>query len=150
LIAVGLIEYGGKRSPLSVAAIGVGIGEIIIVAGGILHSDWRLLGGSIVGLAIALFVFALLRTSDPECLDPRGWGRTAILIVGCWLGPLDAAAVVIGAISWIGSFFLCTVVAWRLSRRHRDQMVHELHPIFDTPLVTAIAVALVVSLIVAG
>jgi hypothetical protein len=29
-------------------------------------------------------------------------------------------------------------------------MVHELHPIFDTPLVTAIAVALVVSLIVAG
>jgi leader peptidase (prepilin peptidase)/N-methyltransferase len=150
LIAVSLIEYGGKRSPLWVAATGTGVGEIIIIAGGVAHSDWRLLGGSLIGLAIALVAFALLRVTDPDCIDPRGYGRTGILIVGCWVGPLDAAAIVIGALAWIGTFFISTVLSWVLKRRSDARLSPGWQPIVDTPLVTAVAVAVAVALVVAG
>jgi leader peptidase (prepilin peptidase)/N-methyltransferase len=150
LIAVSLIEYGGKRSPLAVAAVGVAVGEFILIVASVVHGEWRLLVGSLIGLAIGLFVFALLRVSDPECLDPRGHGRTAMLIMGCWIGPLDTAAIVVGSIAWIGTIFVCTVAAWALQRRRGAEPTSAWHSVVGTPLVTAFGVAAVVALVVAG
>ena len=53
MIGVGLIEYGGQRAPLSVAAVGTGLAEAIIVVGGVWQHRWSVVVGSLVGLAVA-------------------------------------------------------------------------------------------------
>ena len=84
MIAVGLIEYGGQRAPLSVAAIGTGAALVLIVAGAGWEGDWSIAIGSLLGSLAASLIFALLRSADPQSADPRGVGRTAILVAGCY------------------------------------------------------------------
>jgi len=116
IIAVGLIEYDGQRAPLSVAAIGTALGQIIIVAGGSWLHLWRLVGGSLAGVALATVVFGLLRRCDPDCLDPRGHGRSALLVAGCWAGGLGLVPAAVGATVCCNGLYrrLLPLHGWRI------------------------------------
>ena len=156
LIALGLIEYGGRRAPFWLAVIGTGLAQsIIIVAGGWQHR-WSVVVGSLIGTALALGVVGLLHRGDPTGADPRGHGRGALLILGCWAGGLGLAAGAAGACSGIVAFSVC-LAAERVAVQqtvHTDGspavLQRSIHPVVTTPLVTAIAVAMAVSLAVGG
>jgi leader peptidase (prepilin peptidase)/N-methyltransferase len=156
MIAVGLIEYGGQRAPLSVAAVGTGLAQAIIVVGGGWQHRWAMVVGSLLGTVAALAAFAVLRRRDPGCSDPRGQGRSALLLVGCWSGGLGIAATAVGASGWIVAYFVCMVGAWAHSRRMVSAggapmtVERQVRPVLGTPLVTAIVVAMAASLIAGG
>jgi leader peptidase (prepilin peptidase) / N-methyltransferase len=155
MVAVGLIEYGGQRTPLSVAAIGTGAAQVIIVLGAGWQHHWRIVGGSLIGTLTALIAFAALRSADPDCDDPRQHGRSALLLAGCWLGGLGLGPTAVGAGFWIVTYFFCMVGAWRTTRQRSVPGSEQIsgrvaHPILGTPLVSAIAVALAASLIARG
>jgi prepilin signal peptidase PulO-like enzyme (type II secretory pathway) len=152
MIAVGLIEFDDKRAPLSVAAIGTGTAVLVIVIGAGWHHQWRILAGSLVGTVVAIAAFTALRTVDPNCLDPRGHGRSSLLPAGCWLGALGLGPTAIGIGFWILTYFLCMVGAWVLTRRVLDSgpeyaVGRYIPPVFRAPLVSAVVVALVASLV---
>jgi prepilin signal peptidase PulO-like enzyme (type II secretory pathway) len=154
MISIACIEYGGLRSPLSVAAVGSGASEAaILVASGILQ-HWRIGVGSIVGLAVGVLAYALLRTLDPDCAEPLGHGRSALLVAGAWIGGLAAVPIAAGIATGI-AVFLVSMVGARLvareapSRVRGDRPRRKLPPVLAAPLVTAISAALVVSLVVA-
>jgi leader peptidase (prepilin peptidase) / N-methyltransferase len=154
MISVACIEYGGIRSPLSIAAIGTGLSETAIVVTAGLHRDWRVALGSLVGSALAGGLFAVLRGLDPECTDSRGHGRTALLVAGAWIGGLDLVAVVAGMACSIGIYVLCLagtrVLTHSAPTRDRfGRAGRAVPPAIAVPLVSAIAVGLVVSLVVA-
>ncbi len=152
LVAVALIEYGGRRAPLSVAAVGTGLGLAIIVVGGGWQHRWSTVIGSVVGTAVAAMAYALLRRKDPECVDPREYGRSALLLAGCWVGGLGVRAVVIGASCWIVAYFVCMVGAWASARQSvsvggpTPALTGAVHPVLGAPLVTAVALAMAASL----
>ncbi len=155
MIAVALIEYGGRRSPLWVAAVGAAVGELIIVVGAGWQHHWRIVVGSLIGSFVAIIVVALLRSVDPECVDPRGHGRSAVLVTGCWLGGTGFRGVAVGAAVWIVVYFVCMVVAWRITRLRpgagsSPAVEQAVLPMFGAPLVTALAFAMAASLIVRG
>src|ERR1700676_2526362 len=154
MIAVGLIEYGGQRAPLSVAAVGTTVALAVILVGGGWQHRWGTVIGSLVGAVVAVTTFALLRHGDPDCADPRGHGRSALLVVGCWSGGLGLAATVAGATSWTVVYLSCMVGVWTLARQAvrvggpRPSPDHGSPPVVATPLITAIAAAMAVSLVV--
>ena len=154
LIAVALIEYGGQRSPLSVAAIGTGVAEVLIVVAAGWRHHWSIVIGSLIGTVAAGAVFAVLRSADPECSDPRAHGRTALLIAGCWIGGLGVGPAAVGAGFWIGTFFVCMVGTWALTREKTGAgpPPAETHvpAVFAVPLISALTAALVASLIAGG
>jgi leader peptidase (prepilin peptidase) / N-methyltransferase len=155
MIAVGLIEYGGLRAPLSVAAVATGLAELVIVIGAGWRQHWWTVAGSLLGTAAALVLYAVLRRLDPECLDARGHGRSALLIAGCWTGGLGALPVAVGAAAWIVTYFACMTGAWSVARprsgtARAPEPMSTLPPILAAPLVSAIGVALAASLISRG
>jgi leader peptidase (prepilin peptidase)/N-methyltransferase len=155
MIAVGLIEYGGLRAPLSIAAIGTGAAQLVILVGAGWQGQWRIVIGSLVGSVVAILVFAALRALDPECVDVRGHGRSALLIAGCWLGGLGWISGAIGVSVWIAVFLACMVGTWSVYRQRSEitpgpNLEQHAHPLLATPLVSAIAVAMVASLIAGG
>ena len=97
-----------------------------------------------------------LRTKDPECIDPRGLGRSGLIIAGCWVGGLGAIPTAVGVGVWIVVYFFCMLGAWSDGRRRPkidDPAAVEvltLHPLLAVPLVTALLVAMAASLIAAG
>jgi leader peptidase (prepilin peptidase)/N-methyltransferase len=160
-ISVGLIEYGGRRSPLSVGAIGVTVGEVLVVVAAAWLARWSVLEWSLVGLVVGTLVFGVLRTRDPDCGDPRWHGRTLLPVAGCWLGGLGGMgaprATVAGLAGWILAEFACLLVLWATRVRGRQTgadgtgaPASPAVPIASVPLVTGVIVALVVSLTVAG
>jgi hypothetical protein len=155
MIALSLIEISGERTPLSVAAIGTALAVLIIVVASAVRHDWWVAGGSLIGTAVATVVYLLLRTADPSCQDPRGHGRSALLIVGCWAGGLGLRPTAIGAGAWIVVYFLCMVGAWSTVRRlaPADRLTADpertLRPWLATPLVSSLGVAMAVSLVAA-
>jgi leader peptidase (prepilin peptidase) / N-methyltransferase len=155
MIAVGMIEWGGERSPLSVAAIGTAVGLLIIVVGAGWEGHWRIVSGSLLGTAIAVLIVTILRSTDPECLDPRAHGRSALLVAGCWVGGLGLGPAGVGAAVWIISYFLCMAATWSVTRRRPGggtgaTRERPIHPLIGTPLVTALAIAMAASLIAGG
>jgi len=157
MIAVGLIEYGSQRAPASVAAIGAGLGEAIIIVGGSWQHGWTVVIGSLVGLVVSLTAYGALRGSDPAETDPRGHGRSALLLAGCWAGGLGPIAATVGAFSLMVGYLGCMAGLWTLSRQsvaagsapnRTGRTIHLAHPALETPLVTAILVAMVASLVV--
>jgi leader peptidase (prepilin peptidase)/N-methyltransferase len=155
MVAVSLIEYDGQRAPLSVAAIGTGAALVILVADGIWQHRWPITVGSLIGTAVASAVFAVLRRADPECLDPRGHGRSVLLIAGCWAGGLGLRPTAIGATAWIVTYFLCMVGAWQSARTRSSigaapQPDPKVHPVLAAPLVSAVVVGLAASLVAWG
>lgn len=165
-IAVALIEYGGTRSPLSVAATGAALAEAALVAPAPWIGHWAVPGLSLVGLAAAVLVYAVLRVRDPQCRDPRAHGRSLVLVAGIWLGGLagvgsrGARPVVWGAVAALLAALVCLVVLWLGTRFGREEGREEGRDgpagprwavrIAVVPLVTAILASLVVSLTIAG
>jgi leader peptidase (prepilin peptidase)/N-methyltransferase len=154
MIAVGLIEYGGQRAPVSVATVGTTLALAVILVGGGWQQRWSTVVGSLVGTVIGLTAYALLRHSDPESRDPRGHGRSALLIAGCWSGGLGLAATTAGVACWIVVYLSCGAVAWALSRQSVPIGGSQLGPdhgsplVVAAPLITAIIAAMAVSLVV--
>ncbi len=151
--AVALIEFGGRRSPLSVGAIGAGLGQVLLVVAAVWLGRWPLLVWSLVGLVAGAAAFGVLRSLDPEAVDPRWHGRTLLPVAGCWLGGLggygSGRAVVAGLVGWILGELACLVVLWTTGRRDGARRVTPT-PVVSVPFVAGILVALVVSLTVAG
>ena len=147
-LSIALIEWGGQRAPLAVGAIGTGLATLLLVPGFLVvdHRSGDLAWG-ILGLAAGTIVFALLRTLDPECRDPRGHGRTAIPLAGLWMGGLGGRPLIVGTAGWVLASFACLVVLWAGRREGAGGPVSAM---VATPLVTGIVVALAVSLGVAG
>ena len=152
MLAIFLIEVGGSRSQLSVGAVGTLLGEAMIVSAAAWLQRWAVLGGSLAGLAAGVAVFGILRARDPDCLDPREHGRSAIPLAGCWLGGLGLVAAVSGLATWALVTFACLVGVWWVSRTPTGAHLADVRqrPLVATPLATAITAAMVVSLIVAG
>ncbi len=154
MIAVGLIEYGGQRAPLSVAAVGTGLAQTIIVVGGAWQHRWTVVVGSMAGTVVALAVCGLLHAGDADTTDARWYGRSGLVLVGCWAGGLGLAATTVAVSSGMVTYLACMVGARATTRSAVSTggapMVPDrrLHPVLGTPLVTAIAVAMVASLAV--
>ncbi len=130
------------------AAIGTGAALLIIVIGAGWHHQWRIVLGSLAGTLVAAIAFAALRGADPNCSDPRGHGRSSLLLAGCWLGGLGLGPTATGAGFWILTYFVCMVGAWAVAKR-APEFASDTHipAVFRAPLVSAVVVALVASLI---
>jgi hypothetical protein len=156
VIAVALIEYRGQRAPLVVAAIGTGLAQVVIVVGGGWQHHWHVVSGSLLGTALAVVVYGILRNSDPECIDPRGHGRSALLPAGCWVGGLGIGATAVGVTVWIAAYALCMVGVWSMARQMAGPSTDSptfdraTNPVLLAPLVTAIAIGMSASLIAGG
>ncbi len=156
MVAVSLIEFGRQRAPLSIAAIGTALGLAVIIVGSGWEHHWRIAVGSVLGTAAGGVAVAVLRARDPECLDPRGHGRSALLIAGCWSGGLGLHATAIGAGTWIVAYFVCMLGVWTMTREVSGAQasviasVRNAGPLLGVPLVTAIAIAMAVSLAAGG
>jgi leader peptidase (prepilin peptidase)/N-methyltransferase len=157
-VAVGLIEYGGQRAPLSVGAAGASLGQVLVVGAAVWIGHPAVLVWSLVGTVAACALFAFLRMRDPDGQDPMWRGRSLLMAAGCWLGGLGGIAgrpVVAGVAAWILAEFASLVVLWSLRRRHATADGSSpargvLASVASVPLVTGIAVALAVSLTVAA
>ncbi len=156
-IAVSLIDYGGRKAPTSVVAIGTGLAEVIIIGGAISQHRGAILVGSLVGLGTGLVAYVLLGRADRPGADQRHRGAGILLVAGCWLGGLGPLATLVGASLWIVVYAGCMAGSWVLSRETvgaGDGMIGIGHPrpitdaILGTPLVTAVAIAMVASLAV--
>jgi leader peptidase (prepilin peptidase)/N-methyltransferase len=157
VIAVGLIEYGGQRSPFVVAVIGTGLAEVVIVMSGAWQHHWTATVGSAVGTVVALVGYGALQTVDPDGSDPNGRGRSVLLPAACWVGGLGPVAATVGVSAWIVIYLACVCGAWILSSQPAPiggasvgsgRATHFAHPALDTPLVTAVLVAMVAALAV--
>jgi len=157
MIAVGLIEYGGQRAPLSVAGVGTGLAEAIIVAGGAWQHRWTAMIGSLVGAAVGLAIWRVLQHTDPTDESLRGHGRSALLPVGCWAGGLGSVAAASGASGWLVTYAACLVGVWAVSHQTVSASSAPVGPgrptrftqaVTGTPLVTSLAVAMIISLVV--
>ncbi len=154
LITIACVEYGGLRSPLSIAAIGVAVSEGALLLAAGLQQHWRLGVGSVIGLALAAILYGLLRTRDPECADRRGHGRSALLVAGVWIGGLGTVPIAVGIGVSVGIYLACLAVgqprqANPPNRAHVGPSRTALPSVVVVPLVTAIGAGLAVSLIIA-
>ena len=154
-IAVGLIAYERQRAPISVVAIGAGLAEALIVGGAISQHRWTVLVGSLVGLGGGLVAFGLLRSGRDT--DEKLRGAEALVLAGCWLGGLGLVPTLVGLSAWVTVFVGCIAGARLLSRQTVGAGGGHVgfgHPhlvtdaIVGTPLVTAVAIAMVASLVV--
>lgn len=149
MVAVSLIEYDRWRVPLSVAAIGAGLGLVILLVAAAWHGSWRIVVGAAIGTTVTFAVFSFLRARDPDCTDSLGHGRSGLLLAGCWCGGLGWLAAVIGAAAWFAAYLLCLEGArWAVSDRRQAKGSRRTgYPLFDTPLVSALVVGMAVSFI---
>jgi leader peptidase (prepilin peptidase)/N-methyltransferase len=151
-ISVALIEYGGQRSPLSIAAIGTWAGQLVIIAGAGWQQHWHTVVSSLVGTALALIAYVILRRVDPEATDTGGHGRSALLLAGCWLGGLGPRPAAVGVAAGVVAYGACLVLARsRVALAPGASPTGEAtrpatRPLVAVPLVTAIVVALTASL----
>jgi len=156
MIAVSLIEYDGRRAPLLVAALGTGIALAIIVIGAGRQGHWWLVSGSLIGAAVGLVAVSLLRAGDPDCLDPREFGRSTLVVAGCWFGGLGLRPTAFGAVTSIVAYFLCMLGVWATTRQRSAAnggvvaTSRSAVPLLSVPLVSALALAMPVALIARG
>jgi len=150
-LSIALIEYGGERAPLSVGAVGTGLGVLLLVPGLLVVHRGSALGWAVAGLAVGGTVFGTMRARDPECRHPLHHGRTALPLTGLWMGGLGWRPTVTGLAAWVLASFAC-LVAVRIERRRGERPdpggrpPGRLWPVVTTALVTGILVALAASL----
>jgi hypothetical protein len=155
MIAVSLVEYGGMRAPVGIAGVSTALGLVIIAAGGGWQGHWAVVAGALAGSAVGLVLIAGLKTVDPDCRDPRGHGRGALLLAGCWTGGLGIRPTVIGGVVWIVGYFLAMVAAGamapdRVPLGPGGSSSQPSGSLFGAPLVTALALSMAASLIARG
>ena len=107
MIAVSLIEYGGERSPTSVAVIGSAVGLVLLIPGAWLLHDWWIAGGSLISVGAATCALYLIHRWSTRCPDPRQFGSSALLLAGCWAGGLGVAGIAVAAGAGIVTFLSC-------------------------------------------
>ena len=144
--AIAAMELDGNRAPLSVAALGAGIGAAVIVASGLLDGHPASAAGCLAGAAGGALAFGLLRAADPSCRDPRWFGRTDLIVAGTWLGGLGGRAAVGGVAAWVVASAACLLVV-RLRRRTAPG--RSVPRPFGLPLVVGLSAAMAASLAVA-
>jgi prepilin signal peptidase PulO-like enzyme (type II secretory pathway) len=117
LVVVTVIERDGIRAPLSVAAVGTGIGAIALWIGATAAEAWGFLGLAGIGLAGGIAVFALLRRWDPEARWPAAFGRSMLLPAGPWLaatgGRPAGIGLAAGTVAYLVALTVCSLVARR-------------------------------------
>ena len=151
-IAVGLIEYGGQRAPVTLAAIGTGLAVVAMTMCAGWQHRWLMAIGSVIGTAIAVMAYVAVRDVDHSSAEPLGRGTSALLLLGAWTGGLGLAATAAGATAWIAVFSVCMACSWAMVRRavtpEGSPLTLEptLHPVVAAPLVTATVAAMTVSL----
>jgi leader peptidase (prepilin peptidase) / N-methyltransferase len=135
MIAVLLIELGGRRAPLSVAAIGAGLGLVLLTSAALsTSSGWMPLLGSLAGMVSGFAALVVLRRLDPTADDPRTSGRSALPIAGCWLGGLGLAPLVAAAVIGVGTYTFCLVVPWIVIRQRVRTASGEVSSALATPV----------------
>ena len=77
----------------------------------------------------------------PSAHDPRGRGRSALLVAGCWIGGLGLGPALGGAAAWIVTYFACMLIFWATKaegRRAQTSRASEVNSTqwSRTPLVT--------------
>jgi leader peptidase (prepilin peptidase) / N-methyltransferase len=155
MIAILLVECSGHRAPLAVAGIGTGLGLPFFAATAFWKADWRVFVGPLVGVIIGLGVVTILRQLDPKARDPRTFGRSAVVIAGCWLGGMDADPVVAALVVGAGTYMLCALAAW-VSGRQRVRVApggtsaSVTGPAAAAPLAVTVSAALLAALVVQG
>jgi leader peptidase (prepilin peptidase)/N-methyltransferase len=112
LVSILLIDSGDLRSPLSLAALGTGLGDAALVAVAAAGSHWTVLIGAQIGTSAGIAAFGALRRLDPESRREVGIGRSALIPAGCWLGGLGIVAAGVG----VGVFAVVLVVCLALRR----------------------------------
>ncbi len=117
IIAIGLIEFGRTRAPLSVAATGTALALVLLLIASAWDDRWQLAVGSLLGTGLAAVVLAALRSLDPECLDPRAHGRSALLVAGCWCAGLGPVPVAVAVGAWIVTYLACMLGARSIAGR---------------------------------
>lgn len=149
LFAISLIEYGRWRAPLSLAAVGTGIALAVLLVAAGWHGIWHVAVGAAIGSFAAFVLVSFLRARDPDCIEPLGHGRSALLVAGCWCGGLGWVAAAIGVAAWFAAYLLCLEGArWAASDRPRRLVPRRAgYPVFDAPLVSALVLGMAVSFI---
>jgi leader peptidase (prepilin peptidase)/N-methyltransferase len=150
IISILLIDAGELRSPLLVAALGTAAGDIVLVAVSAVGRHWSDLIGAQIGLLVGILTFSALRRADPECRRPEGFGRGALIPVGCWLGGLGLVPGGIGA-GVLVAVYLLDVMANRIfggSASPEVAKVTALRHVFGLPMILATALATTAALIV--
>ncbi|MGO9030078.1 MAG: prepilin peptidase [Acidimicrobiales bacterium] len=156
ILAVLLIDAGGRRAPLAVAAAGTAIGDACLIAASVWGHHWSTLWGAQIGVAAGGVCFAVLRHYDPECLRPQEHGRSALIPAGCWLGGLGVLSAALG-IGVAGlAFMACLGVAALTHRRaghsppeaSRPASADRVRRLIRQPLVVSLAIGTVIGLLV--
>jgi len=156
LLVILIIDIGTLRSPLVIAGIGTALGDVALVAATVWSHHWAILVTAQVGLVVGCAGFAVLRRVDPECLRPEGFGRSALIPAGCWLGGLWAVATLVGLAAAVIALGLS------LTLRHWSPMSpsgsvpdgptnlgwQRINRIVRLPLVTSVAVGVTMGLVV--
>ena len=115
-----------------------------------------MVGGSLIGATVGLVAVSLLRAWDPDCLDPREFGRSTLVVAGCWFGGLGLRPAAFGAGAWIFTYFLCMLGVWATTRQRSAvnggviATSRNAVPLLSVPLVSALALAMPVALIARG
>lgn len=117
LVVIAVIEWGGIRAPLSVAAVGTGIGAIALGLGVTATGAWGFLGPAAIGLAVGIGAFALLRRWDPDARRPAAFGRSMLLPAAPWLAATGARPAGIGVAAGTAAYLVALAVSHLVARQ---------------------------------
>ncbi len=117
LVAITMIERGGVRAPLSVAAMGTTLGAIALWIGATATEAWGVLGLAVIGLAVGIGAFALLRRWDPDARRPATFGRSMLLPAGPWLAATGARPAGIGVAAGAAVYLVVLAASHVAARR---------------------------------
>ncbi|MHB1711744.1 MAG: prepilin peptidase [Acidimicrobiales bacterium] len=153
LVSILLIDIGELRSPLSVAASGTAIAVAMLAACAAPSGQWPVLIGGLAGTLAGVVGYSALRRLDPACRWRRGYGRSALIPAGCWLGALGFVPAVAG----LGSFAVVFLLAASLDRYSKagsdagpisSPFTGTIRRVIGRPLIAAAAVGTGVGLLV--
>jgi leader peptidase (prepilin peptidase) / N-methyltransferase len=151
-LSVSLIEFDDTRAPLGISMVGTSLSLAIVTACAGWQRHWPIVFGSLIGTVIAGIIYSVARWADAECKVRAGFGRSALMVAGCWLGALRAFPLVVGscaiAVTFASALAANAMVGSRNSRLTSNED-EDPEPIgsTDRPAVL-VAVPLVLSLLV--
>jgi hypothetical protein len=156
IITILLIDAGELRSPLLLAALGTGIADVVLVIISAAGGHWSVLVGTQAGTLAGIAGFGVLRRMDPECHRQEGFGRSALIPAGCWLGGLGLVAAATGAGVFLTVYLLAVVFNRKsgvIAAPGHDNSASSSHPgvwrpLIGLPMVVAVALGTAVGLAV--